>query len=116
LTECAVKLDFVQLRLDVNVPILGEGYHAAWSRSSTIDANRLWRLDLPLIVEKRVLGYIKAVGERDGVGGHSVEQLLDLLADFELHLLRVLHSEAPFPEEAANEIPLGRENRRPAAM
>lgn len=102
LTECAVKLEFIQLRLDVNVPILGEGYHASWSRSSDIDANRLWRLDLPLVVDKLVLGYIKVVGERDGVGGHNVEQLLDLLEDFELHLLRVLGSEAPAPATAAD--------------
>jgi UDP-GlcNAc:undecaprenyl-phosphate GlcNAc-1-phosphate transferase len=94
LTECATKLEFVSLRLDVNVPILGEGYHASWSRPTTNDQNRLWRLDLPLIADKRVLGYVKVVGERDGVGGHNVEQLLDLLDEFELHLLKLLHSDA----------------------
>ena len=71
LTECAAKLDFVQLRLDVNVPVLGEGYHGSWSRPTKSEPNRLWRLDLPLIAEKRVLGYVKVVGERDGVGGHK---------------------------------------------
>lgn len=106
LTECAVKLEFIQLRLDVNVPILGEGFHASWSRPAKIDANRLWRLDLPLIVDKRVLGYIKVVGERDGVGGNNVAQLLDLLEEFELHLLRVLHSPAYATEALIKQIPL----------
>jgi UDP-GlcNAc:undecaprenyl-phosphate GlcNAc-1-phosphate transferase len=95
LTECAEKLEFVQMRLDVNVPILGEGYHASWSRPANNEPNRLWRLELPLIADKRVLGYVKVVGERDGIGGHNLEQLVDLLDEFELHLLRVLRSEAP---------------------
>ncbi|HEY2252810.1 MAG TPA: hypothetical protein VGH74_17180, partial [Planctomycetaceae bacterium] len=95
LTECAAKLDFVQLRLDLNVPVLGEGYHASWSRPTKIDANRLWRLDLPLIADKRVLGYVKVVGERDAIGGHNVEQLLDLLKDVEQYLARLLYGEAP---------------------
>jgi len=94
LTECAAKLDFVQLRLDLNVPVLGEGYHASWSRPTTTEGNRLWRLDLPLIADKRVLGYVKVVGERDAIGGHNVEQLLDLLKDVEQYLARLLYGEA----------------------
>jgi UDP-GlcNAc:undecaprenyl-phosphate GlcNAc-1-phosphate transferase len=104
LTECAVRLDFVQLRLDVNVPILGEGYHASWSRPTHLDPNRLWRLDLPLIADKRVLGYVKVVGERDGIGGHNLEQLLDLLEEFELHLLRLLKSEPSVPADPVKNI------------
>ena len=120
LTECAAQLEFVQLRLDVNVPILGEGYHASWSRPTKIDQNRLWRLDLPLIADKRVLGYVKVVGERDGIGGHNVEQLLDLLDEFELHLLRVVHSAAPIPQvpvlEASRPEALVKEIRVQAAL
>lgn len=97
LTECAAKLEFVQLRLDLNVPVLGEGYHASWSRPTGIDANRLWRLDLPLIADTRVLGYVKVVGERDAIGGHNVEQLLDLLKDVEQYLARLLYGEAIVP-------------------
>ena len=115
LTECAVKLEFVQLRLDVNVPVLGEGYHASWSRPTTIEPNRLWRLDLPLIADKRVLGYVKVVGERDGIGGHNVEQLLELLDEFELHLLRLLRSEAPVSKHVVKEAALVLESRVPAA-
>src|SRR4029077_3496930 len=76
LTECAVRLDFVQLRLDVNVPILGEGYNASWSRPNGGEHNRLWRFDMPLVVDDRVLGYIKVVGGRNGAAGHNLEQLM----------------------------------------
>jgi UDP-GlcNAc:undecaprenyl-phosphate GlcNAc-1-phosphate transferase len=103
LTECAAKLDFVQLRLDLNVPVLGEGYHASWSRPTNIDVNRLWRLDLPLIADKRVLGYVKVVGERDAIGGHNVEQLLDLLKDVEQYLVRLLYGDAPVPDARVTE-------------
>ena len=105
LTECATKLDFVQLRLDLNVPILGEGYHAAWSRPTKIDQNRLWRLDLPLIADTRVLGYVKVVGERDAIGGHNVEQLLDLLEEVEQYLVKLLYSAPPSREPSSREVP-----------
>ena len=95
LTEAAAKLEFSAIRLDVNVPVLKEGYHAAWSRPNGQQPERCWRLDLPLIVNNHVLGYVKVVGARDGMGGHNLEPLLELLEDFELRMLGMLHSGAP---------------------
>lgn len=87
LTECAVKLDFVQLRLDVNVPFLGEGYHASWSRAGQSDGARHWKLDLPLMCNNRVAGSVMVVGERnDGVASENLEPLMEVLEELETHL------------------------------
>ena len=94
LTECAVRLDFVQLRLDVNVPILGEGYNASWSRPNGGEHNRLWRFDMPLVVDGRVLGYIKVVGGRNGAAGQNLEQLMELVGEIEAHLARLMQPAA----------------------
>jgi len=54
LTESAKRLGFVRIQLDVNVPMLGEGYHAAWNRPQPGDGSRQWRMDLPLMIDERV--------------------------------------------------------------
>jgi UDP-GlcNAc:undecaprenyl-phosphate GlcNAc-1-phosphate transferase len=116
LTEWAVKLELVQVRLDVNVPRLGEGYHASWNRPHEHTPDRYWRLELPLIAEHRVMGYLKVVGERGGSAGQNLERLLDLLEQIEAHLVSIASadlgtsSRRPLiatPEAGASNPPLG---------
>lgn len=93
LTESAAKLELVQVRLDVNVPRLGEGYHASWNRPHDGSHDRYWRLELPLIADHRVMGYLKVVGERGGEAGQNLERLLDLMEQIEAHLLKIATAE-----------------------
>jgi UDP-GlcNAc:undecaprenyl-phosphate GlcNAc-1-phosphate transferase len=90
LTESAAKFDLVQLRLDVNVPVLGEGYNASWSRPDGSEHNRHWRFDTPLVVEGRVLGRLNVVGCGAGAAGQSLEQLTELVGEVESHLVRLV--------------------------
>jgi UDP-GlcNAc:undecaprenyl-phosphate GlcNAc-1-phosphate transferase len=96
-TDCALKLELVQLRLDVNVPILGEGYYATWSRPRHLEHNRYWQLDLPLMVDERTLGHVNVVGERGGIAIDNLEPVLDLVDQMEKHLVELLHAEATGP-------------------
>lgn len=93
LTESATKLELVQVRLDVNVPRLGEGYHASWSRPHDGNHDRLWRLEMPLIADHRVMGYLKVIGERGGDAGQNLERLLELMEQIEAHLLKIATAE-----------------------
>ncbi len=86
LTESAGRMGFVQLCLDLNVPTLGEGYHAAWNRPNNSESNRLWRLELPLLNNDRVLGYVKVVGDRAEISRQNLEQMAELLEQIETHL------------------------------
>ncbi len=95
-TESAARLGFVQLRLDLNVPTLGEGYHAHWSRPTNGDCSRQWRTDLPLIAGDRVVGYVKAVGDRAGDSGRNLEQLIELVEQIEVHLSWLIEPGASF--------------------
>jgi hypothetical protein len=87
LTEWADKLDLRQIRLNLNLPLLGEGYHASWERETNGEADRSWRLDLPLLAGQRVVGYLKISGDRTGTATENMQRVLDLLEPFETHLL-----------------------------
>jgi UDP-GlcNAc:undecaprenyl-phosphate GlcNAc-1-phosphate transferase len=90
LTESAAKFDLVHLRLDVNVPVLGEGYNASWSRPNGSEQNRHWRFDTPLVVEGRVLGRLNVVGCGAGAAGQRLERLTELVGEVESHLVRLV--------------------------
>jgi UDP-GlcNAc:undecaprenyl-phosphate GlcNAc-1-phosphate transferase len=109
LTESASRLDFVHLRLDVNVPLLGEGYHAAWNRPAGSQHNRHWRIDLPLMAQGRVLGHLHAVGICSHGAGRNLEELTELVGEVESHLARLVQPETsslpaphvPVPSDAS---------------
>jgi UDP-GlcNAc:undecaprenyl-phosphate/decaprenyl-phosphate GlcNAc-1-phosphate transferase len=95
LTESAIPLELVELRLDVNVPRLGEGFNATWNRPlPTDERDRVWRLELPLICDRRVMGTLIAAGRRDPVAGANLERLSELVEQVETHL-HLLASDSP---------------------
>jgi UDP-GlcNAc:undecaprenyl-phosphate GlcNAc-1-phosphate transferase len=99
LTEWGDKLDLRQIRLDVNVPLLGEGYHASWQRAGNGEADRAWRLELPLLAGERVVGSLKIAGDCSGTASENLQRILDLLEPFEAHLLALAE-----PVYAADEV------------
>ncbi len=87
LTEWADRLDLYHIRLDVNMPMLEEGYHARWTRSTHADSEQLWRLEMPLMIAGRLIGRLRIVGQhRHQSAGAAIEQLLELLEPFDKHL------------------------------
>ncbi|MGQ0633578.1 MAG: MraY family glycosyltransferase [Planctomycetaceae bacterium] len=97
LTEWAITLELVQVRLDVNFPTLGEGYHATWNRPGDGRDDRYWTLQMPLIAEQNVVGSVRVIGERWGGGEHSLEQLLELVEQIESHLRAIAATEKAVP-------------------
>ncbi len=65
LTECAEELELRRVRLDVNAPFIGEGYHARWDNWRGDEVETLWRTDIPLVVKGRTVGHVQFFGERD---------------------------------------------------
>lgn len=101
LAEWAVKLELVQVRLDVNFPTLGEGFHATWNRRGEGRDERFWRLHLPLIADRRVVGSVKVVGERASTGEQTLEHLQDLVEQIERHLQKIAAPKPVAPDGAA---------------
>jgi UDP-GlcNAc:undecaprenyl-phosphate GlcNAc-1-phosphate transferase len=68
LTVRAEKLRLRSLRLDVNAPSIGEGYHARWECGQGVrEEDALWRTEIPVVVSARVVGRVMVVGEPDQV-------------------------------------------------
>jgi UDP-GlcNAc:undecaprenyl-phosphate GlcNAc-1-phosphate transferase len=87
LVEWAGKMQLSEIRLDLNLPLVHEGYHASWHRAFHSDTARCWRLALPLMVAGSPIGSLLIVGEHNGQSAaEQIEKLLDLLEPFEVSL------------------------------
>ena len=91
LTEWGEKLSLHQIRLDVNVPLIHEGFNAKWRRPRHSDLENHWELRLPLFVNSQAVGNLQIVGRSDDISAtQCMECLLDLLAPFESHLFTLV--------------------------
>ena len=83
------QMDCVELM--VNLPMVGEEYHATWRRKSNVEQHDAWRSEIPLIVEGMRVGQIKVVG---GVGEGSIcewmSELIGGLRPFEMQLVGLI--------------------------
>ncbi|MDC0936506.1 MraY family glycosyltransferase [Pirellulales bacterium] len=65
IAELAEELDLVEVKLDINVASIQEGYHAALRRPTVSDRMECWRIDIPLFSGPHVVGRLRAVGTSD---------------------------------------------------
>ncbi len=68
LTARAEQMHLRSVQLDVNAPLIGEGYHARWDSWLGIEEEEaLWRTEIPLMAQARTIGRVQVIGERDAV-------------------------------------------------
>src|SRR5262249_10488956 len=81
----AKYLNLVKVQLDVNVPLLHEGYHARWGNSNkAAEGQTDWRAEIPLMVGQQVLGRLQVIGLHDHEPfGEKMGTLLELVEYFE---------------------------------
>jgi UDP-GlcNAc:undecaprenyl-phosphate GlcNAc-1-phosphate transferase len=65
LTEYAEKAQLVELKLDINLAAIQEGYHASWRRRSEVERRELWRMEIPLFSDKHLVGRLNVTGSRE---------------------------------------------------
>lgn len=91
LTEFADRFDMDAVELLVNIPSVGEEYHASWKSSSKVELHEAWRSEIPLIIEGMRIGHIRIVGVCNQ--GSICEWMSDLiggLRPFETHLIELI--------------------------
>ncbi|MFL5240810.1 MAG: MraY family glycosyltransferase [Gemmataceae bacterium] len=79
------ELNLSRIRLDVNAPAINEGYHARWDRGHRDSEDiQLWRADIPLSVQGRMIGQVEVTGYRDEEPVWTkMTALANLLQEFE---------------------------------
>jgi UDP-GlcNAc:undecaprenyl-phosphate GlcNAc-1-phosphate transferase len=63
LKEAALDLPVNNLELNLNAPMIQEGFHASWTRRSA-DQEDVWRFELPLMAAGHRIGHLRVAGER----------------------------------------------------
>jgi UDP-GlcNAc:undecaprenyl-phosphate GlcNAc-1-phosphate transferase len=97
LTEAAEKLSLTEIRLDLNLPRAGEGYHACWDRPVAGQREHHWRMEIPLVVGGEAVGFLTVIGVHAGLSAcENIEHLLGLLEPFETQF-RALVQETDLP-------------------
>lgn len=87
LTESAEKLHVRKLHLDLNLPMLHEGFNATWERPGPQNPEMRWQVDVPLVVNGCPAGRLTVVGERNGEpASHDLESLLEVVGSLETEL------------------------------
>jgi UDP-GlcNAc:undecaprenyl-phosphate GlcNAc-1-phosphate transferase len=107
LTEFANKLRLHSINLDVNLPAAQEGYHASWRRRTRRESQELWRTEIPLFAENRVIGRLIVAGERaDASACEVIDRLMDLLQPLEHQLVALALSNPEDASAAGSQIPV----------
>lgn len=86
LREFAVECELNQIMLDVNAPWMHEAFHAEWNKSGvTGGLSNQWRVELPMVVDGRVLARVVIHAPRQGRYSHHdvVTNLMKITADLE---------------------------------
>jgi UDP-GlcNAc:undecaprenyl-phosphate GlcNAc-1-phosphate transferase len=86
ITASAASLNLFHVRLDVNAPALGEGYHARWDRAHLLpeDEGGVWHASIPLAMGGHVIGELDIRGWHDERPmEHKIGSLACLLREFE---------------------------------
>jgi UDP-GlcNAc:undecaprenyl-phosphate GlcNAc-1-phosphate transferase len=98
LTTNAAQIGLKEIRLDVNLPRVQEGYHAYWEFPLPGESHHVWKMELPLILHGRSMGSLMIVGEHAGESaGEEMRKLLDLLEPFENKLQALTWDPVPVP-------------------
>jgi UDP-GlcNAc:undecaprenyl-phosphate GlcNAc-1-phosphate transferase len=86
MTAAAEQLHLRSLRLDVNAPAIGEGYHARWDvPGEEADETGMWLAAVPLEAQGRTIGRLQIVGSRDGEPVlHKFAALAELVQQLEV--------------------------------
>lgn len=84
----ACQLPLSSMRLDLNLPIVHEGFHGFWERPALSKAGGSWRVELPLMHNGNAVGRLVAVGDVDENGVCSdVQHLTELVAGLETEIV-----------------------------
>ena len=87
--EYAEKLNLIEVKLDVNLAALQEGFHASWRRPSRSEKSQRWSAEVPLFAGEHVIGRLSVCGNRPlGMSScETVNQLMELLEPLETEIV-----------------------------
>ena len=99
ITEFAERHQLTEVRLDLNLPWLHEGYHAVWHRRANVERHEIWHTRIPLTANGRTYGRLEISAP---LAETSVYALLGLLAELLESMESVITRLADTPQDPAS--------------
>lgn len=108
ITEFAEEQELSEVRLDLNLPWLHEGYHAVWHRKVDAEAHECWHTRVPLTGDGKTYGRLEISGPLSKTSAYSLLGVLaELLESMETVIVDLAERPATTPQSAATkEIPV----------
>lgn len=103
LVEFADDRGLYQIKLDVGIAWMQEGYHGSWRRAKMPEKAEQATVKLPLFVDKRLVGRLEAIGDaRVANIGDTLQLLIERAEDLDWQIQRLLAGDAPGSAPAAS--------------
>jgi UDP-GlcNAc:undecaprenyl-phosphate GlcNAc-1-phosphate transferase len=91
LTQFAERHQLAGVELMVNMPSMGEAYHATWRARTRFEPHDAWRSDIPLVIEGIRAGHVRLVGVAPGDSFCVwMNEVMEGMRPFELHLREIV--------------------------
>jgi UDP-GlcNAc:undecaprenyl-phosphate GlcNAc-1-phosphate transferase len=93
IVESAEDYHLVRIKLSLDIPALDEAYYATWNagREEKEAADRLWKIQHPLLVESQLVGILELVGvTMTGSTSAHMIQVLDFLEPLEEDIRQIM--------------------------
>ena len=94
LTVFAERFDLTTVELNVNLPAIGEEYHASWYRHAPLGEDDAWQSVIPLVASNVTVGRIRIAGlSRGGAVCSWMSELIAGLEPFETQMQGLMEDE-----------------------
>jgi len=110
IVEFAEKMHLVEVKLDINLASIEEGFHASWVQPCNSEKHERWRTEIPLFADQHVVGRLVVTGRRrEGISScQAIDQLLDMLEPLEAEIIELATAQKTEEPKPINvEIPDG---------
>ena len=106
--EYAEKMQLVEIKLDINLAAIQEGYHASWRRRTNCERRELWRTETPLFVGSHLIGRLTVCGGRDAdtLVCDLIGRVMDMLEPMEAEIVALASSQKIGAESPAGAAPV----------
>jgi UDP-GlcNAc:undecaprenyl-phosphate GlcNAc-1-phosphate transferase len=102
LREAAPSYNVSGLTLNIAIPMLHESFYATWKSKEAKPSENVWRVTLPLTLDKRSIGQLSLVGAADGQQAMAeIQHLLDYLESLHGEIAHIVGSKESVSEPIA---------------
>ena len=87
--ELAERMQLINLKLDLNLASIQEGYHASWHRPSKAERSERWNVVIPIMCNEHLIGRLIATGcpMPDVSTCDAINEFMDVLKPMETEII-----------------------------